>query len=210
MNEQTPRPHSPGDLAGKVEELARRMAALEARLTPGDPSQATAPGHPGRPAAPVEPGEPGEPGGRTTEADELPETYWALNRLRREMVELGEDLGGVLLTGSVRGHPEGVPAEWQAFASVSSLLEADLPQLAESLGALGQPVRLKLLYAVLEGRATVAGLVELDGLGTTGQIYHHLRQLVAAGWLQNAGRGRYEVPPGRMVPLLTALAAARR
>jgi hypothetical protein len=30
-----------------------------------------------------------------------------------------------------------------------------------------------------------------------------------AGWLHTTGRGRYEVPPGRVVPLLVALSAAR-
>ena len=38
---------------------------------------------------------------------------------------------------------------------------------------------------------------KIDGLGTTGQAYHHLRQLAAVGWLHSTGRGRYEVPPHR-------------
>jgi hypothetical protein len=45
---------------------------------------------------------------------------------------------------------------------------------------------------------------------TTGQLYHHLRQLVAAGWLRTSLRGRYAVPADRIVPLLALLAAARR
>ncbi len=56
----------------------------------------------------------------------------------------------------------------------------------------------------------MAGLVGIDGFGTSGQLYHHLRQLVAAGWLRTAGRGRYEVPPARVVPLLVVLAACQR
>lgn len=46
-------------------------------------------------------------------------------------------------------------------------------------------------------------------IGYTGQLHHHLRQLVAAGWLQSAGRGRYRVPAQRVVPLLAIVAAAR-
>jgi hypothetical protein len=68
-------------------------------------------------------------------------------------------------------------------------------------------VRLVLVQAVLAGRRTVAELEALESLGTTGQLYHHLRQLVAAGWLQTAGRGRYAVPGDRVVPLLVVLAA---
>ena len=52
-----------------------------------------------------------------------------------------------------------------------------------------------------------AELQELDEVGTTGQPYHHLKQLVAASWLQTAGRGRYAVLGNRVVPLLVLLAA---
>ena len=76
--------------------------------------------------------------------------------------------------------------------------------------ALGHPVRLLLLRQVLSGAGTVAELQERVELGTSGQLYHHLRQLVGARWLQVAARGRYAVPPERVVPLLVVLAAARR
>lgn len=74
------------------------------------------------------------------------------------------------------------------------------------LSALAHPVRLQLLHRVLHGGRTVAELSE--GLGTSGQLYHHLRQLVAEGWLATSGRGVYDVPPARVVPLVTLLATA--
>ena len=79
---------------------------------------------------------------------------------------------------------------------------------AEALRALGHPVRLMLLQAVLGGAHTVRALEALPGLGTTGQIYHHLRELQRAGWLSLARRNHYEVAGERVVPLLVALAAA--
>ncbi|PWJ53033.1 hypothetical protein SAMN06264364_11550 [Quadrisphaera granulorum] len=75
---------------------------------------------------------------------------------------------------------------------------------------LGSPVRL-LLVRVLRsatGSATAAELADDEALGTSGQVYHHVRQLVAAGWLRTAARGRYAVPAERVVPLLVALALA--
>ena len=75
--------------------------------------------------------------------------------------------------------------------------------------ALGHTLRLRLLREILGGRRTATELAGLDEVGTSGQIYHHLRQLTAAGWLRQAGRGRYEIPAGRVVPLLVALATAR-
>ena len=62
----------------------------------------------------------------------------------------------------------------------------------------------------MHGRDTVAALAELDGLGTTGQIYHHLRQLTAEGWLHTKARGQHAVPAERVVPLLTILTAVER
>ncbi|WP_245246707.1 ArsR/SmtB family transcription factor [Streptomyces lonarensis] len=138
-----------------------------------------------------------------------PDVFWALHRLRSELAELGEEDGGVMIVGTVASGPSGGRAEWQQAFGTAALLESDWTSLADTVAALGQPVRLRLIQGLLAGRSTVAELVELDGVGTTGQIYHHLRQLVAAGWLQAAGRGRYEVPPHRLVPLLVTLGAAR-
>ncbi|TXS34052.1 ArsR/SmtB family transcription factor, partial [Streptomyces sp. OR43] len=85
----------------------------------------------------------------------------------------------------------------------------DWADIAESFAALGHPVRLRLLREILGGRRTAAELAALDETGTTGQIYHHLRQLTGAGWLHTKGRGRYEVPGTRVVPLLVVLTAAK-
>jgi hypothetical protein len=71
-------------------------------------------------------------------------------------------------------------------------------------------VRLLLLREILQGARTTSELAAHERLGTTGQLYHHLRQLVAAGWLRTTARGQYRVPGERVVPLLTVLAAARR
>ena len=127
--------------------------------------------------------------------------FWALTELRRR----AEDRSAVLFTGSVT-LPAGEHYEWQETVGTASVLDADLTEVVGSLSALAHPVRLQLLRDVLAGRHTVAELSE--GLGTSGQLYHHLRQLVAAGWLTASGRGLYAVPPVRVVPLLTLLAAA--
>ncbi|MDK1348320.1 winged helix-turn-helix domain-containing protein [Streptomyces sp. 378] len=134
--------------------------------------------------------------------------FWALNGLKEQLAEAGAADGGVLYTGSVR-LPTGEQYAWQLTALTEDLLDGAWTTAAESFAALGHPVRLRLLREVLGGRRTAAELAELDEVGTTGQIYHHLRQLTATGWLHTTGRGRHEVPPGRVVPLLVALAAAR-
>jgi hypothetical protein len=81
---------------------------------------------------------------------------------------------------------------------------------AGQLAALGNPVRLTLLQEIVRGRATVNALSEVDGLGTSGQIYHHLRQLTAEGWLHTPSRGTFAVPPPRVAALLAILEALQR
>ncbi|MER7457550.1 winged helix-turn-helix domain-containing protein [Micromonospora sp. NPDC126480] len=132
--------------------------------------------------------------------------FWALEGLKQRLP--AESDGAVLYTGAVR--LEGQHYDWQYALFVDDVLAADWTELAATLSALGHPVRLRLLREVLGGRHTTADLAGIDGLGTTGQLHHHLRQLTAAGWLRSAGRGRHTVPAERVVPLLAILTAARR
>ncbi|MFE2376255.1 ArsR/SmtB family transcription factor [Streptomyces sp. NPDC059398] len=141
--------------------------------------------------------------------------FWALDGLKQLLAGAGAadegagaPGGAVLFTGAVQ-LPTGEQYEWQYGEPTADVLEGDWPAAADSFAALGHTVRLRLLREILDGRRTALALAELDGLGTTGQIYHHLRQLSTAGWLRTSGRGRYEVPPERIVPLLVMMSAAR-
>ncbi|SCG61263.1 ArsR/SmtB family transcription factor [Micromonospora humi] len=133
------------------------------------------------------------------------DVFWALDGLKRRLPPDGA--GAVLYTGTVRTADRHY--DWQYGAGVDDLLDGDWPALAGTLTALAHPVRLRLLREILGGRHGTAELADLDGLGTTGQLHHHLRQLAAAGWLRSGARGRYDIPPERVVPLLAILTAAR-
>jgi hypothetical protein len=133
------------------------------------------------------------------------DVFFALNALR----EHATGRGGVVFAGIVRdGEGEEDALEWQQGLPVERLEESDWARRAASLDALGNPVRLQLLHAVWKGTGTVAGLAERSDFGTTGQIYHHVNLLVAAGWLAAVRRGHYVIPPERVVPLLAILTAA--
>jgi hypothetical protein len=132
--------------------------------------------------------------------------FWALEGLK-ERLAAGD--GAVLFAGVVPT-PTGGWYEWQWGSGTDELLQDDWSHLSPALAALGHPVRLLLLRQVLSGAGTVAELQQRGELGTSGQLYHHLRQLANAGWLRVVARGRYAVPPDRVVPLLVVLAAARR
>ncbi len=130
--------------------------------------------------------------------------FWALRRLN----ELVEEPGAVLFAGTV-SLQGGRHYEWQQAHPTGDILDGDWSESVGRLSALAHPVRMLLLHEVLNGSCTVGELSTHEKLGTTGQLYHHLRQLVAAGWLRATGHGRYEVPGERIVPLLVALAAVQ-
>lgn len=165
-------------MSADVDDLARRVAALEKRL--GDAPVGTDPG-----------------------------TYWVIDGLRRELAG-ADDEGLVVFAGSWTREVDGVPAsvEWQYGNPVAGLIEGESERAASVLAALGHPVRLDLLRRVLAGVGSTRKLGEVEGLGTSGQLHHHLRILVAAGWLRARRRGEYEVPVQRVIPLLVILSAS--
>ncbi|NYG59626.1 DNA-binding transcriptional ArsR family regulator [Nocardioides daedukensis] len=170
------------DLERDLADLRERVERLESRTT----------------APTASPGAPGP--------DE--DTFWALEGVRARRDAHPETADGiVLLTGSLN-LPTGEPVEWQMGAATSDLVGTDWSDAAAPLAALGHPVRLKLLRSVLDGVRSTAELAE--SLGSTGQLHHHLKQLVSTGWLAQRGRGNYEVPPTRVVPLLVILTGVLR
>ncbi|WP_217178879.1 helix-turn-helix transcriptional regulator [Streptomyces sp. AC495_CC817] len=108
--------------------------------------------------------------------------------------------GAVMMAGAVET-PAG-PISWQCGLYAEQLLSQDWSELARPLEALGHPARLEIARQVLRGTHTTAELLQLEHLASSGKLYHHLRQLVAAGWLVSPRRGHYEVPGARVVPLL--------
>jgi hypothetical protein len=129
------------------------------------------------------------------------EAFWVLDGLRTR----SED--GVRFAGDVR--TAAGPVAWEYGLPAEAVIEPDegsVEASAARLAALGHPLRLRLLLAVLRGATGPAELAEVPGIGTSGQIYHHIRTLTAAGWLRASGRGQVRVPAERIVPLLVALA----
>jgi len=83
----------------------------------------------------------------------------------------------------------------------------DWSDVAPALAALGSPIRLTLLREIVRGHATVNSLSRVEGLGTSGQIYHHVGQLSAEGWLHTPTRGTFAIPASRATALNAILAA---
>jgi hypothetical protein len=77
------------------------------------------------------------------------------------------------------------------------------------LQCIGNNDRLTLLLALLRTPMTVAAIVEKCGFNTTGQVYHHLKPLIAADLVfevEQAERGVYAVKPHRVQGIIMLLA----
>lgn len=161
-----------GAIERRLADLEAEVARLSARLD--DPVEAADP--------PV------------AEASASDDPLWFVNELGRRAP------GAVMMAGAVET-PAG-PIRWQYGLYAEKILSEDWSDHARSLEALGHPARLELARQILRGTHTTAELLQLEHLASSGQLYHHLRQLVSAGWLVSPRRGYYEVPGARVVPLL--------
>lgn len=78
------------------------------------------------------------------------------------------------------------------------------------LACIGNNDRLNILLSILKKPKTVAQLVEEGGFGSTGQVYHHLKPLVAADLIaedsKNEGKGVYVITPHRVQGIIMLLA----
>ncbi|MFW6600456.1 ArsR/SmtB family transcription factor [Propionibacteriaceae bacterium Y2011] len=165
-------------MTDRLDDLERRVRALEERLAEAAPTE----------PASVPPG--------------TGDAFWALTGLEERV----DSPGAVMLVGSVEV-PGAGRARWQYGLPTDALEDRDWASAVPALDALANPVRLALLKQVFSGVHTTAELTTAAGLGTTGQLHHHLRALIAGGWLHTTGRGRYEIPADRIVPLLAILTA---
>ena len=111
---------------------------------------------------------------------------------------------GVFATGGlqVSWQRDGVPTD-----NLLSLIESRMAH--KVLACVGNSDRLNLLLALLRQPMTVAELVEKLGCNTTGQVYHHLKPLIAADLVipaRGEAKGTYTVQPHRVQGIIMLLA----
>lgn len=83
---------------------------------------------------------------------------------------------------------------------------------AKVLSCIGSNDRLRLLLALLRKPMTVQQMVAECGFNTTGQVYNHLRSLIAVDLIsedEHAARGTYAIVPHRVSGIIMVLAGVR-
>lgn len=75
------------------------------------------------------------------------------------------------------------------------------------LACIGNANRLAILLEILRGPKTVAALVEKCGFGSTGQVYHHMKPLLAADIVveDSNQKGVYIIQPHRVQGIIMLL-----
>lgn len=149
--------------------------------------------------------------GRATQPAAAPDDggdFWAVEGLAARTGR-PQSNGAVMIVGDV-ALPGGDEASWQYGLTTDELVERDWEQLAPVVAALGHPVRLAILRCLLDGVRSVREIAVAVDVGSTGQVYHHLRALQAAGWVHTRSGGEHAVPAERLVPLLAVLLGAIR
>ncbi len=130
-----------------------------------------------------------------------------LDRLENTCGESG-DTGKVTYIGVFTSG--GRQSTWiQNEVSADGLLRLIEDNTAEKvLRCIGSSDRLNILLALLKQPMTVTALVERHGYNTTGQVYHHLKPLLAADLItedKNAAKGTYIVKPHRVQGIIMLL-----
>jgi len=100
-------------------------------------------------------------------------------------------------------------SNWISQTNVNGLLKLiESNMAAKVLACIGNNDRLNLLLAILRTPRTVAQLVEDCGYNTTGQVYHHLKPLLAADLIteDENNRGIYKVKGHRVQGIIMLLA----
>ncbi|MCS7462390.1 ATP-binding protein [Paenibacillus doosanensis] len=130
------------------------------------------------------------------------------NRQKELLVQGGGgEAGAMYFSGYYRSGEQTVRCEPQEKAS-RELLGLNRGKAAKVLAALGHKQRLDLLLELWDEALTGAELVERLNMGTTGQLYHHLKALTGADLLVQEERGgRYTIPSHRRFSILLLLSA---
>ncbi|SDE81707.1 DNA gyrase subunit B [Paenibacillus sp. cl6col] len=117
-----------------------------------------------------------------------------------------ESSGSVYYAGQYQSN--GQLLRWEPKErQLKQLLHIGTDKISKILSALGSKPRLDIIISILTESLTGTQIVEKLGLGTTGQLYHHLKALQGADLLSQDKSGRYTLPDHRKLPLLLLLSA---
>jgi len=114
------------------------------------------------------------------------------------------------VTYSGTGPWRGGRVAWQIIRGWEAVLDETSERSAGLFNALANPSRLRIVAELISAgeEVSTAGLAHRLDQPSTGQLFHHLKELLAAGVIYQPVRGTYAIRREHAVPLLTILCAA--
>ncbi len=97
---------------------------------------------------------------------------------------------------------------WQIGRGWDDVRAASDEAVARVLSALANGTRLRILGELLRGPVATGELADRLDQPSSGQLFHHLKELIAAGVIHQPVRGTYAIRRHHAVPLLAVLSAA--
>lgn len=97
---------------------------------------------------------------------------------------------------------------WQIGREWSEIRGAAPEGVAALFAALSNPSRIRILCELVAGPITTSDLGERLDQPSAGQLFHHLKELLATGLIYQPERGTYAIRREDVVPMLAALSCA--
>jgi DNA-binding transcriptional ArsR family regulator len=118
-----------------------------------------------------------------------------------------DDAGGTVVYAGLGPWGDGTVA-WRTARGWSDVLGADPDALAAVFSALASPLRVQIVTVLADGALTTHELTQRLAQPTAGQLFHHIKELLACGVIHQPERGTYAIRHQHVVPLLAALSSA--
>lgn len=124
------------------------------------------------------------------------------------LVEAAAAGGGATVVIAGAGPWEGGTVAWEMRRSWEDVRGSRSAAAAAVFAALASPTRVEIVRALLDGPLSTSDLTTRIDASSTGRLFHHLKELLAAGLVHQPVRGTYALRRTHVVPLLAALSCA--
>jgi len=122
-------------------------------------------------------------------------------------IDFGDEPDAVVAYGG-RSDRDGPPLEWQMRRTWDEVIDGAGEGTASVLSALASGPRLRMVAELARGPLATSDLAERLDQPSTGQLFHHLKELLAAGVVFQPQRGVYTIRKQHLIPVLAILSAA--
>lgn len=98
--------------------------------------------------------------------------------------------GGLVLIGGIERRKGKIVDSFMSAVDLESIIKCPPSDIAKLMASFSSENRVRIMQSLLRGVKTASELSEETGL-EGGQLYHHLKDLMMAGYVQIVERGKY-------------------